>query len=85
LSLVGRSIESPKAAAATSTNTTTAIATLEMPLPYTVNRQGPNGVDLPITDNPPRKNLGTFVSSTYGLFSYLLSCLIDLFYLFIYF
>ncbi|RIA90300.1 hypothetical protein C1645_712201 [Glomus cerebriforme] len=65
MSLVGRSIESPKAAAATSTNTTTAVATLEIPLPYT----GPNGVilnqDLPIIDNPPRKNLGKFVSSTY--------------------
>lgn len=71
MSLVGRTIESPKAAAATSTNTTTAIATLEIPLPYTPYT-GPNGVglDLPI-DNPPRKNLGTFVSSTYGLFFYL--------------
>ncbi|PKY37517.1 ARM repeat-containing protein [Rhizophagus irregularis] len=65
MSLVGRTIESPKAAAATSTNTTTAIATLEIPLPYT-SYTGPNGVglDLPI-NNPPRKNLGTFVSSTY--------------------
>jgi hypothetical protein len=66
MSLVGRTIDSPKAAAATSTNTTTAIATLEIPLPYSPYT-GPNGVDLP-TDNPPRKNLGTFVSSTYGLF-----------------
>ncbi|GES86228.1 ARM repeat-containing protein [Rhizophagus clarus] len=64
-SLVGRTIESPKAAAATSTNTTTAIATLEIPLPYTPYT-GSSGVGLgPIIDNPPRKNLGTFVSSTY--------------------
>src|SRR5207248_1784406 len=52
LSLVGKSIESPKAAAATSTNTTTAIATLEMPLAYTASRQGGAilNLGLPTTD-----------------------------------
>ena len=72
LSLVGKPIESPKAAAATSTNTTTAVATLEIPLSYTANRQGPNGTilnsGLSITDSLPRRNLEAFVSSTYGLF-----------------
>ncbi|CAG8648873.1 9055_t:CDS:10, partial [Acaulospora morrowiae] len=69
MSLVGRSVESPKAAPAISTSTTTVVGTMEIPTPVvrTVGRVG-NGSALhngiPQTPETPKRN-NAFFSNTY--------------------
>jgi hypothetical protein len=68
MSLVGKAIESPKAAPATSTSMTTVEGTMEIPV-IKKAEQGMNiatNANIGAVETVPRRNIGALVSSTYG-------------------